>query len=357
MVSMPVVISSIGLATPALYVTQEEAYASLIEHFSMGESEKALYRRVLLGSDAIDGRYIGMDEKSEVANLDQDQLIERFARHGRKIAAEASRNAISQAKIEVETITGLIVNTCTGYLCPGMTSHLVEDLGLSARVKIRDLVGMGCGGALPNLDTAVGMISRSPQDIVLCVSYEICTATLFMGPDPDLVISNCIFADGAGASVLRFKDDQEGLPEEMHYLEFATGIYPEYRKDLHYRTEQHRLRNVLSRRVPVIAAEKAEEVLNRLLVRNKLGRNDIDHWVMHPGGTQVLEKVQQRLELPPNAFWASHEIFRRYGNMSSPSVLFILREIIDIKQPKSGEKAVLLAFGAGFSVFATLIEF
>ncbi len=354
---MSVVISSIGLATPALYVTQEEAYASFSTHFPMGESEKALYRRVLLGSGAIDGRYIGMDEKSEVANLDQDELIERFTRHGRQIAAEAARNAITQANIEVEAITGLIVNTCTGYLCPGMTSYLVEDLGLSARVKIRDLVGMGCGGALPNLDTAVAMISRSPQEIILCVSYEICSATLFMGPDPGLVISNCIFADGAAAGVLRFEGDEEGLPKAAHYLDFETGIYPQHRKDLQYRTEQHRLRNVLSRKVPFIAAEKVEEVLTRLLVRNQLSRNDIDHWVMHPGGTQVLEKVQQKLGLPRNAFWASHEIFRRYGNMSSPSVLFVLREIIEIKRPKSGEKAVLLAFGAGFSVFATLIEF
>ena len=354
---MPVVISSIGLATPALYITQEEAYASLTQHFTMSEKEKSLYRRVLLESDAIDGRYMGMDEKSEVANLDQDQLIERFTRHGRQIAVEASRNAITRAKIGVEKITGLIVNTCTGYLCPGMTSHLVEDLGLSERVKIRDLVGMGCGGALPNLDTAVGMISRSPQDIILCVSFEICSATLFMGPEPDLVISNCIFADGAAAGIVRYRENEKNLPEEMHYLDFETGIYPEYRKYLHYRTEQHRLRNVLSRKVPLIAAEKVEEVLDRLLVRNHLKRKNINHWVMHPGGTQVLEKVQQKLKLRPDAFWASYEILRRYGNMSSPSVLFILREIIDLKRPKPGEKAVLLGFGAGFSVFATLVEF
>jgi alkylresorcinol/alkylpyrone synthase len=109
--------------------------------------------------------------------------------------------------------------------------------------------------------------------------------------------------------------------------------------------------------VPVIGAHTVTEVASRLLARHGLCRNDIDWWAVHPGGTVVLAQVAKELELPGEALRFSYHVFENYGNMSSPSVLFVLREILDSGRPQPGQKGMLLTFGAGFSAFAALIEF
>jgi predicted naringenin-chalcone synthase len=109
--------------------------------------------------------------------------------------------------------------------------------------------------------------------------------------------------------------------------------------------------------VPVIGGHTATDVASQLLARHSLSRNDIAWWAVHPGGTVVLDQVARKLELASEALRFSYSIFENYGNMSSPSVLFVLRKILDSGRPQPGQKGMLLAFGAGFSAFAALIEF
>jgi alkylresorcinol/alkylpyrone synthase len=217
-------------------------------------------------------------------------------------------------------------------------------------------MGMGCGAAIPNLEAAAGMLARSGEGPVLSVAVEICTATIFPSHEPELVVSNSIFGDGAAAAVLDLS--REGRPGGLaQMVDFATGLFPQYREDLRYRTEGGRLRNHLTKRVPVIGARTVTEVASRLLARHGLSRNDIAWWAVHPGGTVVLTQVAKELELAPEALRFSYHVFENYGNLSSPSVLFVLREILDSGRPRPGQKGMLLAFGAGFSAFAALLEF
>jgi predicted naringenin-chalcone synthase len=215
---------------------------------------------------------------------------------------------------------------------------------------------MGCGAAIANLEAAVGILTRSGEGPVLSLAVEICTATIFPSHEPELIVSNSIFGDGAAAAVFDLAPDKRpgGL---ARMVDFATGLFPQYRETLRYRTEGGRLRNQLSKRVPVIGANTATEVAYRLLARHGLSRNDIAWWAIHPGGTVVLAQVAKELELADEALRFSYNVFKNYGNMSSPSVLFVLREILDSGRPQPGQKGVLLAFGAGFSVFAALVEF
>jgi len=248
------------------------------------------------------------------------------------------------------------VNTCTGYLCPGLTSYLAEDLGLGRSIRFQDLMGMGCGAAVPNLEAAAGMLARSGEGPVLSIAVEICTATMFSSHEPELVVSNSIFGDGAAAAVLDLMPDN--YPGGLAcVVDFASGLFPQYREDLRYRTEGGRLRNYLTKRVPVIGARTVTEVASRLLDRHGLSRSDIAWWAVHPGGTVVLAQVAKELELADDALRYSYHVFENYGNMSSPSVLFVLREILDSGRPRPGQKCMLLAFGAGFSAFAGLLEF
>jgi alkylresorcinol/alkylpyrone synthase len=349
------ILKGLGTATPPLYATQEEAYEFFTEHFPMEPAEQNLYRRILLDGK-IKGRYVGMDDKTDALETDPDRLLARFLKFGRTTAVAAARRALAEADVETAEITGMIVNTCTGYLCPGLSSYVAADLGLSPSIRFQDLMGMGCGAAIANLEAAVGMLTRSGEGPVLSLAVEICTATIFPSHEPELIVSNSIFGDGAAAAVFDLAPDKRsgGL---ARMVDFATGLFPKYREALRYRTEGGRLRNQLSKRVPVIGAHTAGEVAYRLLARHGLSRNDIAWWAIHPGGTVVLAQVAKELELDDEALRFSYNVFKNYGNMSSPSVLFVLREILDSGRPQPGQKGMLLAFGAGFSVFAALVEF
>ncbi len=351
----PIILRGLGTATPTLYATQHEAHEFFSTHFTLEPAERDLYRRILLDGK-IKGRYLGVDAKADILETDPDRLLARFLKFGRRTAVAAARRALAEAGVAPAGIKGLIVNTCTGYLCPGLSSYIAEDLGLNTSIRFLDLMGMGCGAAIPNLEAAAGMLARSGEGPVLSIAVEICSATFFPGHEPELVVSNSIFGDGAAAAVLDLarEDRQDGLAQ---MVDFAAGLFPRYREDLRYRTESGRLRNHLSRRVPVIGARTAMDAASGLLDRHGLTRNDIAWWAVHPGGTAVLAQVAKKLELAGDALRFSYRIFENYGNMSSPSVLFVLREIIDSGRPQPGQKGMLLAFGAGFSAFAALIEF
>jgi alkylresorcinol/alkylpyrone synthase len=219
-----------------------------------------------------------------------------------------------------------------------------------------DLMGMGCGGAVPNLECAAGMIARKGRGPVLSIAVEICSATFFPSHEPELIVSNCIFGDGAAAAIVDLHD-KKSPGKTVRILDFESGVFPEYREELRYRNDGGLLRNFLSTKVPVIGARAIAEVTSHLLARNGLARNDIDWWAIHPGGTLVLAQVAKKMGLDEDAMRFSYDILENYGNMSSPSVLFVLKNILETDCPKPGQKGLLLSFGAGFTAFAALVEF
>jgi alkylresorcinol/alkylpyrone synthase len=349
------IIRSLATANPSLYVTQQEAFEVFQSHFRLRADEMSLYRKVLT-EGPIRGRFVAMGSTAEAADDDQDVLVARFLKFGRQIAAQAAADAIQQAGIPPADIGAIVVNTCTGYLCPGLSSYLAETLKLSSSVRPLDIMGMGCGAALPNIEAAANILAAKPGRPVLSVAVEICSATIFMDPDPGVVVSNCIFGDGAAAAVVDVASGH-GHSGLVRLLDFESGLLPRYRRNLQYRTEKHKLRNVLTREVPVIGARAVEAVARRLLERHGLAVRDIQHWIVHPGGTQVLDEVARRMDVDKSRLQFSYDIFAECGNMSSPSVLFVMRKLLDEGRPRRGEKGLMLTFGAGFTAFAALVEF
>ena len=354
MYNHPFCLKALATANPPLYVTQEQAFHYYRTLFDLQEHEEELYRRLLLDG-AIEGRYIGMDSPVEAVETDQDLLNRRYLKFSRMIAARAVEKALVRAGCSPSAVGGLVVNSCTGYLCPGLTSYLVEDAGLPRDLQIADLMGMGCGGALPGLSVAGGMIRARPRKLVLSIAVEVCTATIFMGQDPGLIVSNSIFGDGASAAVLAAEEGDGSML--LRFIDFEYNIAPEHRAELQYRTENHRLRNVLTTRVPAIGAAAIRQAAGRLMARHGLSLNDIRHWAVHPGGTTVLKGIARKFGLEHDQLRYSHEVFRQYGNMSSPTVMFVLQRILEHERPQPGEYGLLLAFGAGFSAFAALVRF
>jgi predicted naringenin-chalcone synthase len=351
---MKVVIKSLATANPPRKVTQKQVYQFLSSKLNLEGCEGELYQKILLDGP-IKSRYFGLDYDEQILLTDQDHLIERFAKYAPLVAAEAARKSLAKAKLSPEHVGCLVVNTCTGYLCPGLSSYLAEDLNLDSSIKVVDIAGMGCGAAIPNLECASKM---APDDnrVALSVAAEICSATFFLGPYPDLVVSNCIFGDGASAAVVA-RVNQHDHTSLATLLDFESLVIPKERESLRYRTEQGRLRNMLSKKVPTMAAKNTKQIVQKILDRNGLEMGDIAFWAIHPGGSLVLEKTQEELKLPAEALDFSYQILRDYGNMSSPSVMFVLEKILKTARPKPKQKCLLLSFGAGFTAFAGLIEF
>ena len=353
---MNIWLHALGTANPALYVTQKQAYASYASRFELAPEEDALYRRLLLDGP-VRGRYIGMDSTAEATETDPDILHARFLRHARRTAVAAAQRALAKAGLSAGELGGLVVNTCTGYLCPGLSSYLAQDLDMEHGVRTLDIAGMGCGAAAPNLEACAGMLHVDGTRPMLSVAVEICTATLFMGPDPGLVVSNSIFGDGAAAAVLTAGDDSRDRGAAARLRGFASVLDPAHREQLRYRQQGGRLRNHLTVRVPAIGARLTKRALARLLQAQSVRQADIRWWAVHAGGTAVLDKVGDVLGLAPSDLQFSRAVFETYGNMSSPSVLFALERILREGRPARGDLGVLLAFGAGFTAYAVLVEF
>ena len=352
---MNIVLKGLGTATPPVELTQEELFEFIMRNFTLTAQEEDMYKRILQGGK-IKRRYIGIDFKDERISFVPEEQLARFLKYGCSTAVEAAQKALDDAGLTVEAIRGLVVNTCTGYLCPGFSSYVAEVLGLSKNIRVMDLMGMGCGAAVPNLECAAGMVARSGSGPVLSIAVEICSATLFPSHEPELIVSNCIFGDGAAAAVIdsAHPNNGNGL---ARVIDFESGLFPEYREQLRYKNKGGLLRNTLSKQVPIIGARVISLVASRLLEQHGLRQDDIDWWAVHPGGTLVLSQISKKMELDEEALRFSYDVFENYGNMSSPSVLFVLRKILDNGHPPAGSKGLLLSFGAGFSAFASLLEF
>ena len=350
---MDVRLVGLGTANPPYRVSQREIYDTYVELVPMSQKARDVLKQVLVDNQSIAYRNMAMDSLAEcVLHNTQDELIARYQKHAVPTALEAARAALDQAGLAPTEIDAVAVNTCTGYLCPGLTSYVAEGLGLRKNVHPFDLQGMGCGGAIPCLETGYNYLQAHPSCNVLTLSVEMCTATIFFSEDPAILVSNAIFGDGAAATILTNRANARGL----RLTSFGSGLFPEYRQYLQYTTEDGKLKNVLSQRVPTLGARCGKQAVDDLLSGMCLSYGDVAHWVVHTGGEKVLDAFQRSLALPDEAVRAARTVLHDYGNMSSASVLFVLVETLRSHVVRPGDRLMMVSFGAGFSAFAALLE-
>ena len=200
----------IGLGTfvPPQRYTQREAWKALQNWPGFPQlrpRSQAILKKVLTGDNGIETRHLALETLAEVFDLTPDVLQARFTKHAPALAAEAARRALKNADCPPEEIDAVLISTCTGYLCPGLTSYVSELLGLRPNVFALDLVGQGCGAALPNLRAGEAILTPGRAKKVLSICVEVCSAAFFIEDDAGVLISVCLFGDGAGAAVLANK--------------------------------------------------------------------------------------------------------------------------------------------------------
>lgn len=348
-------ILGLGTATPPHRYTQTECWAAFQSSPQFPEltaRAQTILKTVLLGSNGITSRCLALDSLKEAFDLNPDTLHRRFVRHAPLLAAEAAWRALRDAGRQAEDIEAVIVSTCTGYLCPGLTSYVAESLGLRRDVLALDLVGQGCGAALPNMRTAEALLAAGRCRYALSICVEVCSAAFYLDNDPGVLISACLFGDGAGAAVLASKPHSRN--RHIQWKTSGSALVPAERDTLRFEQHQGMLRNVLKRSVPALAATQAEAVLNEVLAKAGVSRSDIRTWIWHAGGRDVLEAVQERMALSAGDLRWSRDVLNEYGNLSSAFVYFVLQEALRKNAP--GGWWWLSSFGAGFSCHGALLE-
>jgi len=348
-------INGIGTAVPKARYTQQECWEALrgsTQFSRLNSRAQAITRKVLTGNSGIETRHLALAPLTEAFELTPDALHRRFMQTAPALATEAAANALKHSGVLAADIGGLIISTCTGYLCPGLTSYVSERLGLPAGAACLDLVGQGCGAALPNLRTAEAIIQSGNTRHVLCVCVEVCSAAFYLDDDPGVLISACLFGDGAAAAVV----SAAPLPNrrQVRWLSSETVLKPVHRDELRFEQRGGMLFNVLKPSVSKLAASTAEEVLDRALAASKKARADIRAWNFHPGGRDVLMALCEQLGLTNEDLQHSADVLREFGNLSSPSVLFVLDATLKNNAPNG--LWWMSSFGAGFTCHGALLE-
>ena len=348
-------ITGLGTATPPHRYTQVqcwEAFQAAAQFALLDRRARATLQKVLLRDNGIRTRHLALDSLAEVFAADPDTLHRRFALHAPALARAAATRALQQARLRPQEIDAVIISTCTGYLCPGLTSYVGESLGLRPDVLALDLVGQGCGAAIPNLRTAEALLCTGDCRKVLSICVEVCSAAFYLDNDPGVLISACLFGDGAGAAVLAATPDPAA--RRIEWKAAGSLHHPAERDALRFEHKDGMLRNILTPQVPRLAARHAALVLDGVLGPRELSREDIDTWIMHAGGRKVIEALQASLGLSAAELCWSSEVLGEFGNLSSSSVYFTLQAALEGRAP--GGWWWMSSFGAGFSCHGALLK-
>lgn len=359
-------ILGMGTAVPLHAVDQRKA-AELAEERCRGNSQQTRWLRRAYSSAGVNQRhsellalkagtpvYIDLFPPCRDENDRGPSTSERmafYATHAGPLAARAATSAIADAQVKPPSITHLITASCTGFAAPGLDYSIIRDLQLSPRVSRLHIGFMGCHAALNAMQTAAAITHGDPAACVLISAVELCTLHFQYGWDADAVLANALFADGAAAIVAR--GDRPSPPAAGQLGLAATGsvLLPATCEAMSWRIGDHGFVMTLSREVPALIEKHLRPFVSEWLGEHGLRIAEIGSWAIHPGGPRILAAAEEALGLPQESTRVSREVLRDFGNMSSPTVLFVLDRL---RRDNAARPIVALAFGPGLIVQAAL---
>ncbi len=331
---------SLATAVPEATFTQLQCW-DLVERSDirsrLSRRTMLVLRSILTGEHGIAARHFAAPDIGRIFDRSADELNASFRAEAPALAGRALLLALERAGVRPGDLDALILCTCTGYLCPGLTSYVAEQLGIRPDAVLHDVVGLGCGAAIPTLRAASHLLSAQPGATVACVAVEVSSAAFFLDDDPGVIISACLFSDGAAATVWRSTPGPSGL----RAFDFASLHLPKERDKLRFEQRGGKLRNLLDRSVPELAAGAVRRLWDARGARPVCGV------VAHPGGRDVIDALEP--VVAPHGLAATRRTLSAHGNMSSPSVLFALEEALKDQSPGPDGDFWLVSFGAGFS--------
>jgi predicted naringenin-chalcone synthase len=276
-----------------------------------------------------------------------------YIREGRKLFVEVAQNLIDNSDFQADEITHLITVSCTGFYAPGPDFDIIKSLGLNHSVERYHLGFMGCYAAIPAIKMADQICRANDQAVVMVVSVELCTIHFQANPSMDDLLSSTVFADGGSGALISNKDPKvNGFKIEG----FASSLTDLGEEDMAWSIGDNGFNMVLSNYIPELLANGLEKFLKPVLNRFELNKDDIGLWAVHPGGRAILDKTEKILKLSENALNASRTVLSKYGNMSSATILFVLKEMLHSYNDPVNPQTLAMAFGPGLTLESALLK-
>jgi len=308
--------------------------------------------RMLFENSGIEKRNFVIDSAQFNPKASANELHEIFSEHSQKLSRDAALKCLEQVGLKPQDIDYLIVTTCTGYVCPGLSARLACDLDMKRNLQRADLVGMGCSGAMPSLQRAYDFVKAYPEKRAMFVTVEVSSACWFVDDTIETVVGNTICADGAAAAIISMDDEKKPIAPQIRA--FSTLHEPKYLETVGFEFVEGKNRIILAKEIRNASGPIVQKAVNQLLDENNLSFDQVDHWIVHSGGRRVLDAINESLGFSEDELEHSREILRCHGNMSSPTILFVLEQTMQKSKP--GGIGVMVALGPGLVAETALLH-
>ena len=361
-------IISIGTALPKYGTKQSAILDYMVDAYSDDTASRKL--RILFHQSGINTRYSAISdfkntgpenklysENERVPNVETRLGV--FKKNAVSLAISAIKDSLSKLKLTVAEfgITHLITVTCTGIYAPGIDSILIDQLNLPIDIFHTSVNFMGCNAAFHALKLG-DMIAKTDEEAkVLIVCVELCTLHFQPKNNHDNLLSNTIFGDGAAAVVLvsdsKAKQDHRcGLTINGFYsLLLSKGS-----DMMGWNITPVNFEMILDSKVPDFIGDHVNDIVLKACKKFNISTRRIDNWAIHPGGKKILDRIKKQLKLDDSDLQYSYKVLDQYGNMSSPTILFVLNEIL-LSGLKTNENLFSIGFGPGLSIETALFTY
>lgn len=352
---MPATILSTATAVPPNAVSTEDVKEYFPKAFAL-DSERDARRlasiNTIIDNACIRKRHFLFPLDYTIAPRPLEKISCEYKTHSITLGQAVAEDALQRAGLEPRDIDLIVTVSCTGVMIPSLDAYLVNQMGFRGDVKRLPITELGCAAGAAALARAADYIRAFPGANVLIVAVELPSLTLQRDdPTPANFISCCLFGDGAAAAVISGRSECG-----LRIADSLSHLIPGSLDAMGFDLRGSGFHIVLSKDVPQLIRAEIGAVTDRLLERNALTRDDLRFHLLHPGGRKLLRALEEELALPDGATRGAWKVLEEYGNLSSATVLFVLKEFLESPPPEPGSRGMLAAFGPGFSMEMVLLQ-
>jgi alkylresorcinol/alkylpyrone synthase len=344
----PCSLLSLATAVPPQVVEQHEAKARAREAFG---GKKALFDRLsgVFDNAGIARRHIVAPQDWYMGSHGWHDRNAIYLEAAESMFVEAGTTAIERANLEPGQIDGVVTVSTTGIATPSLEARVGPRMGLRDDVRRVPVFGLGCAGGVNGLATASRMAAAEPGTHWLFVTVETCSISIRLdSDDPAAVVATALFGDGAAAAVVTAGE---------HSLARITGsaekLFPDTQRIMGWDVEDPGLAVVFDRAIPPFIEEHLAQTVDEMCAKLDIQRDDIDRLCSHPGGVKVIDAIESALHLNQGELNLEREVLHDYGNMSAPTVMFVLERLLEQGLP---DRVLMTAFGPGFTCAGLMLE-
>jgi len=346
-------VQSIAVALPEYTLSAEESEARLRQIFSeQGEAPELVAQ--IVANSGIRNRYLSRPPSYYLSERTLTGRNQTYGEVAGKIGTEAARKALDEAGVRPDEVDLIIDTSCTGVMIPALDVYVANELGFRSDVRRLPLTEAGCAAGATSMAFASEYLRSRPEATVLLLSVELPSLTLQLDDATRAnVISAAIFGDGAAAVVM---SNAPPRAPTFEYLAHRATLFPNTQEIMGFDLRTEGFKIILSKRIPLLVKRELRGEVDSFLEAQGLGLKEIDFFVLHPGGTKVLDNLRDVLELEEERVEPARETLAEYGNLSSASVHFVAKEILRRGDVEPGRFGLVVAMGPGFTLELALVR-